>query len=72
MELLYCLMPVIRGQNGSGSLQATHSMRTRGFACAACLSVLQELPAQMSEKPVGKLMLQLNTITIIKITEAAQ
>lgn len=29
-------MLVIRGQNGLGSLQASHSIRSSGFACAAC------------------------------------
>lgn len=72
MELLDCLMPVIRGQNGSGSLQATHSMRTRGFVCAACLSVTGTTSTNVWGAS-GKADVAIkHHHTIIKITEAAQ
>lgn len=72
MELPDCLMPVIRGQNGSGSLQATHSVRTRGFACAACLSVTGTTSTNVWGAS-GKVDAAIkHHHTIIKITEAAQ
>lgn len=46
-------MPVIRGQNGLGSLQASHSIRSSGFACAACLSATGTTSKNVRE-PVEK------------------
>lgn len=65
-------MLVIRGQNGLGSLQASHSMRTKGFACAACVSA-----AGAMSKNVGGVNGKVDAAlkynhAIIKITEAAQ
>lgn len=64
-------MLVIRGQNGLGSLQASHSIRSSGFACAACLNATGTTSKNV-RGATGKVDVAMKyKHEIIKITEAA-